>query len=188
MSIIRKIRSEYKNWTAFIIKTLPSGYIGDVLRKRYWTKRLKKVGDNAAFWRMSDIVSGDKVEIGNNFAQGQYVIIDSTDSYGIYIGNDVGIAKGSFIRAANHEYGSRDIPINKQGHSCKQVEYKSKLYSIVIEDDVWIGQNSMILSGVKIGKGSVIMVGSVVWIEDIPPYSIVAGNPASIIGKRGAAI
>lgn len=54
---------------------------------------------------------------------------------------------------------------------------------IVIEDDVWIGSNSVVLSGVTIGRGSVVGAGSVV-VKDIPPYSIAAGNPARVLRKR----
>lgn len=54
---------------------------------------------------------------------------------------------------------------------------------IIIEDDVWIGSNSVILSGVKIGRGSIIGAGSVI-TKDIEPYSIVGGNPAKILRKR----
>jgi acetyltransferase-like isoleucine patch superfamily enzyme len=54
---------------------------------------------------------------------------------------------------------------------------------VVIEDDVWIGINSVIMSGVKIGRGSVIGSNSVV-TSDVPPFSVVAGAPAKIIKKR----
>jgi len=50
----------------------------------------------------------------------------------------------------------------------------------VIEDDVWIGFKATILKGVTIGRGSVIAAGSVV-TKDVPPYTLVAGNPAQII-------
>lgn len=50
---------------------------------------------------------------------------------------------------------------------------------IVIDDDVWIGMNVIILSGVHVGKGAVIAAGTMV-TKDIPPYAIVAGNPAKI--------
>lgn len=54
---------------------------------------------------------------------------------------------------------------------------------IIVEDDVWIGFRSIILSGVHIGQGAVIAAGAVV-TKDVPPYAIVAGNPAQIIRKR----
>jgi virginiamycin A acetyltransferase len=53
----------------------------------------------------------------------------------------------------------------------------------IIGNDVWIGQNSTILPGVKIGDGAIIGMRSVVG-SDVEPYTIVAGNPAKIIRKR----
>ncbi|MBD1840582.1 MULTISPECIES: acetyltransferase [unclassified Coleofasciculus] len=53
---------------------------------------------------------------------------------------------------------------------------------VIIEEDVWIACNSIILRGVTIGKCSIIGAGSVV-TKDVPAWTIVAGNPAQIIGK-----
>lgn len=64
----------------------------------------------------------------------------------------------------------------KMGHpTCKG--------DIVVENDVWIGAKSTIMSGIKIHNGSVIGAGSVV-TKDVPPYAIVAGNPAKIVKHR----
>lgn len=54
---------------------------------------------------------------------------------------------------------------------------------LVIENDVWIGAKSLILSGLTIGNGAVVASGSVV-IKDVPPYGIVGGNPAKLIKMR----
>ena len=53
---------------------------------------------------------------------------------------------------------------------------------VVIEDNVWIGEYSTILKGVTIGRGSIVGCHSVV-TKDVPPYSIVAGNPAKVVKK-----
>ncbi len=53
---------------------------------------------------------------------------------------------------------------------------------VVIEDDVFIGARAIILKGVHIGKGAVVGAGAVV-SKDVPALSIVAGNPATIMGK-----
>lgn len=54
---------------------------------------------------------------------------------------------------------------------------------ISIGHDVWIGSQAMILSGVSIGHGAVVAARSVV-TRDVPPYTIVAGNPARVIRSR----
>ena len=54
---------------------------------------------------------------------------------------------------------------------------------VIIEDNVWIGNNVCILGGVRIGMGSIIGANTVV-TKDIPPYSIAAGVPAKIISHN----
>lgn len=54
---------------------------------------------------------------------------------------------------------------------------------IIVDDDVWIGFGSTILSGVHIGQGAVVAAGAVV-TKDIPPYAIVGGTPAQILKYR----
>ncbi len=54
---------------------------------------------------------------------------------------------------------------------------------IIVEDDVWIGTRAIILDNTKIGKGSIIGAGCIV-SKDVPPYSIVVGNPQRIIKAR----
>ncbi|WP_210438701.1 CatB-related O-acetyltransferase [Nocardioides xinjiangensis] len=55
--------------------------------------------------------------------------------------------------------------------------------AVVIGNDVWLGHQTLVLSGVTIGDGAIIGAGSVVR-HDIPPYAIVAGNPARVAGFR----
>lgn len=55
---------------------------------------------------------------------------------------------------------------------------------ITINDKAWIGFNTIILKGVTIGEGAVVAAGSVV-VEDVPPWSVVGGNPASVIKHLG---
>jgi acetyltransferase-like isoleucine patch superfamily enzyme len=54
---------------------------------------------------------------------------------------------------------------------------------IVIEDDVWIGFGAIIMSGVRIGRGSIIASGSIV-PEDVPPYSIYVPAKGRVIRSR----
>jgi acetyltransferase-like isoleucine patch superfamily enzyme len=54
---------------------------------------------------------------------------------------------------------------------------------VIIGHDVWIGEGAVVLSGVRIGNGAVIGASAVV-TRDIPPYSVVAGNPARVVKMR----
>lgn len=89
-----------------------------------------------------------------------------------------------FILSGNHQtetlftYPIQSLLTN--GHCPKDSVSKG---AVIIEDEVWIGYGALILSGVTIGKGSIIAAGSVV-TRDVPPYAIVGGNPAKIIRYR----
>jgi maltose O-acetyltransferase len=54
---------------------------------------------------------------------------------------------------------------------------------VVIGDHAWIGYRALVLPGVTIGEGGVVAAGAVV-TKDVPPYAIVAGNPARVVGQR----
>jgi acetyltransferase-like isoleucine patch superfamily enzyme/acyl carrier protein len=54
---------------------------------------------------------------------------------------------------------------------------------IVVGSDVWVAANALVLSGITIGDGAVVGMGAVV-LRDVPPYAIVFGNPARVVGKR----
>jgi acetyltransferase-like isoleucine patch superfamily enzyme len=94
---------------------------------------------------------------------------------GIRIGNHVLIGQGVNIHAESHRFADPARLIREQG-----VSYRG----IVVEDDVWIGSKATILDGVTIGRGAVIGAGAVV-TRSLPPYAIVAGVPARVVGTRG---
>jgi len=118
-------------------------------------------------------------------------IISWSDDYHIDLGKYNSIGRDcSFFLHANHRVDwlttSSQLlgPVNKDienmmfdmGHpSCKG--------NIIIENDVWIGAKSTIMSGVKIGNGAVIGATATV-TKDVPPYAIVVGNPGKIVKYR----
>lgn len=54
---------------------------------------------------------------------------------------------------------------------------------VILEDDVWLGTNVTLLNGVIVGRGAIVAAGTVCRTK-IPPYTIVAGNPAKVVGFR----
>ena len=106
----------------------------------------------------------------------------------LIIGKFVQIAHGVQIitSSANHQMdGFSAYPFAIFGEpwsSSYQAKWPNK-GDTIIGNDVWIGHQALIMPAVKIGDGAIIASRSVV-TKDVPPYSIVAGNPAKVIRKR----
>jgi len=155
-----------------------------------------------------DIRDGARIEIGrhvtlNSRNYGSHVNMHSSVKLFANINNSAVIKIGDFTRVNGSCIHAREkIEIGKNcliAPNCQifdssahdlllenpQIRINSKggSRSIKIHDHVWIGANSIILPGVTIGEGSVIGAGSVV-TRDIPPFSMAAGNPASVLKTR----
>ena len=102
----------------------------------------------------------------------------------ISIGNYSSIGQNVCIIDFNHCF--EKVTSSFINHLIFKDTFKEDIYSkgeVVIEEDVWIGSNSIVLPGIRIGRGSIIGGGSVV-TRDIPQYSIAYGNPAKVKRKR----
>jgi acetyltransferase-like isoleucine patch superfamily enzyme len=116
--------------------------------------------------------AGVGLKVGNNSSIGPYAYIGCSGY--IEIGDNVMMSPRVSIYSENHNFSETTLPMIEQGVTRSFVK---------IEDDCWLAANSVILAGVTVGKGSVVAAGSIV-TKDVPPYSIVAGNPARIIKSR----
>ncbi len=96
-------------------------------------------------------------------------------------------AETRFIMTGDHKLdaiSTYPFPIFQQGwESVFDVHDLPVKGDIVVGNDVWFGYNCMIMNGVKIGHGAIIAAGALV-AKDVPPYAIVAGNPAKIVKMR----
>ncbi|MDX1976997.1 MAG: CatB-related O-acetyltransferase [Pseudanabaenaceae cyanobacterium bins.68] len=106
----------------------------------------------------------------------------------LIIGKFCAIAwKTKFVmNGANHQLdGFSTYPFQIFGNGWENLEPQPENFkgNTVVGNDVWIGYDSLILPGVQVGDGAVIGARSVV-TRDVPPYSIVAGNPAKLIRPR----
>lgn len=183
MNIFKLIIFEIKNLLAKILISWPDTKFGNTIRVWYYSKSLKTLGIGAKI--ESGVLFGDpnSIEIGVNCLFGRNVNVNAGPCNGIFIGNDIALAEGTYVRSANHKFSNLNLPILNQGHYAKSIQYNNRIYSIVIEDNVWVGAHSVILSGAHISTGSIIGAGSRV-DGFIPPNSIVIGNPAIIVGTR----
>jgi len=115
----------------------------------------------------TEIISVSKLVIGNDCTIGNHCSLDSRG--GLTIGNRCNISSHTLFVSGKHNIHSPDF------ESCE--------LSIVVEDYVWICTRSLILGGITIGEGAVVAAGAVV-TRSVEPYTVVAGVPAKVIGKR----
>lgn len=131
------------------------------------------IGRNVKFYGISNVVVGNDVSIGADsmlMCTNAKIIIGDHVMTGPKVTLITGIHRidliGRYMTTVKH---SEKLPDNDK--------------DIIIEGDNWIGSNSIILKGVRIGRGAIVAAGAVV-TKDVPPYSICGGVPACVIKKR----
>jgi acetyltransferase-like isoleucine patch superfamily enzyme len=119
------------------------------------------------------------------------VLATRTADAQIEVGDNCGFSGTTFV-AAKHitvgdrvQIGSNASVVDTDFHPLRP-EVRRKNFNagasapIVIENDVFVGMDSLILKGVTVGEGSVVGAGSVV-SQNVPPSTVVAGNPAQVV-------
>ena len=158
-----------------IITGLRDYYLVNFKWKKYNIGKNFHAGKNVHIWAKNNIEIGDNLYIGRN----------STIECNVKFGNDILIANNvAFVGRYDHNYQEigKTIRYSSQVRD-KEYNWKELNQTTIIENDVWIGYGSIILSGVTIKSGSIIAAGSVV-TKDIDNYSIFGGSPAKKITDR----
>jgi len=191
MNIVERIKANPKLKQLVLNAMMPKNQS----RPRFWVKLFlnplkHKKGKNARICRNSriDVMPFNNFVLGDNSTIEDFctinngvgdILIGQRSRIGmsnvligpITIGNDVILAQNIVMSGLNHGYEDISIPPHNQSVTKKK---------IILEDEVWIGANSVVLAGVTIGKHAVVAAGSVV-TKNVPAYSVVVGNPAKVI-------
>jgi serine acetyltransferase len=110
------------------------------------------------------------LEIGDGTRISGHCVISAVDH--VRLGRHVLLGRNVFITDHNHGTTEPNTPIGDQDLQSIALVY--------IEDNVWLGQHSVILPGVRVGRGAVVGANSVV-LDDVPPRSVVVGAPARVV-------
>lgn len=169
-SLINEIKNIVYSFVAYYLYRLsytPSHHVRNYVYR--YVCGMKLCSDVVIYYG-AEIRDPEKIEIGEGSVIGDNSILDGRN--GIIIGRNVVFASNVSIWTEQHDHRDPWFRVETQ-----------KKTPVVIDDRVWIGPNSIILHSVHIGEGAVIAAGAVV-TKDVPPFSIVAGIPAKVIGER----
>jgi maltose O-acetyltransferase len=154
---------EFEVYFLHLLGHIPSHHI----RRFFYRLAGIKIGKGSTIHMYARFYNPKNIEIGEDTIIGEFTTLDGRDK--LKIGNHVTIASEVMIYNSEHDINDKD--------------FKSITGKLVIEDYIFIGPRVIVLPNVTIGKGAVIAAGAIV-TKDIPPYAIVAGVPAKIIGER----
>ncbi|MCX7880950.1 MAG: acyltransferase [Patescibacteria group bacterium] len=126
-----------------------------------------KIGRGSAIHMGAVFYEPKNIIIGEDTIVGEKAVLDGRDK--LIIGNHTAIAS--------------EVMIYNSEHNINDENFRAITEPVVIEDYCFIGPRTIILPGVTVGKGAIVAAGSVV-TKDVPPYAIVGGVPAKIIGER----
>ena len=135
---------------------------------------------------------GAEIHVGEGVMLEKDVRLSLADMARVYIGDGSYIGEGSHIMAANEVrigkgcaiswhvliMDTSSHPVGQEGENIETV-----IAPVIIGDRVWIGCRAVILKGVKVGEGAIIANNAVV-TKDVPPRTMVGGNPAKVL-KEG---
>ncbi len=180
----------------YLLAHIP-GSLGRWLRAGYYAKALRYLGRRAVIGEGMEIIAAENISIGDDFialrdcflcADGQGTItigdrvslatnamLNAGQRGVIAVGNDSGIGNNCVLRTSPHKYEDPTRPFKSQGHMPG---------SIIVEKDVWVAANCTLLPGTHLEQGCIIGAGRVVG-GPVKAYTVVAGNPARVVGRRG---
>lgn len=116
---------------------------------------------------------GVTVEIGDNVYIGHFFRLTSVN--GVTIATEAMIADRVYISDTNHIYEDVTQPIKRKGLRDGR--------RVIVDEGAWIGIGAVVCGNVRIGRNAVVGANAVVR-EDVPPYTVVAGNPAVVVRRH----
>jgi len=165
--IINRLKNIWLDFWLLILYEIGINVPFHSIRNFFYRISGMKIGKNSYIHMWARFFNPLGIEIGEGSIIGDHVFLDGRAP--LKIGNHVDIASHVLIYNSEHDINSEGFDPIEQ--------------SVEIDDYVFIGPRSIILPGVKIGKGAVVAAGAVV-TSDVKPFEIVGGVPAKVIGER----
>ena len=164
-----------------LITTLYKGviHVFEMIIALCYKKQMAECGHNVMIKPLSSVFKGvENFHFSSHIRIARYAVIYSTEA-NVFIGSKVEVAPYLKIISGNHSFKH----IGKYLFDGNYDKDPNDDKDVIIEGDSWLGINVTILSGVTIGRGSIIAAGAVV-NKSCPPYSIIGGVPAKVLKYR----
>lgn len=156
------------------IKALFSSFLYYLHEHVIWRRKIHSSSGNYRIHSRASIRNAQNIFLGDNVRITMDCCIWAEKNSKIVFGDNVLVGPGVKMFCGNHGTALNGIPITFQARNESD---------IIVGNDVWIGANSILVSGVKINDGAIVAAGSVV-TKDVPKNTIVGGIPARIIKVR----
>ncbi|PIP63114.1 acetyltransferase [Candidatus Roizmanbacteria bacterium CG22_combo_CG10-13_8_21_14_all_35_9] len=164
--VINRVKNIFLEFGVFLLHLV--GYIPSHCFRRFCYRLARiKIGKGSTIHTKTRFYNPRNIIIGEDTIVGEGAVLDGRAR--LIIGSHVDIAS--------------EVMIYNSQHDIENENFTAVDKPVVIEDYVFIGPRAIILPGVTIGKGAIVAAGAVV-TKDVPPYAIVGGVPAKIIGER----
>jgi maltose O-acetyltransferase len=160
---LSNILLELEIYFLHLIGHIPSHHI----RRFFYRLAGIKIGKGSTIHMYARFYDPRNIQIGEDTIIGEFSVLD-------------GRAK---LKIGSHVAVASEVMIYNSEHNINDKNFKAINEKVIIEDYVFIGARVIILPNVTIGRGAVVAAGAVV-TKDIPPFAIVGGVPAKIIGER----
>ena len=156
------------SFSSYVYGSIISFFPSHKVRRTVLSLYLAKLGKDTSVQMGCRFLNGRKVYLGDRNVINFGCLLDGR-CYTIKTGNDVSIGPEATILTL--------------GHDPQSATFADRGGDVIIGDRAWIAYRAIILPGIEIGEGAVVGAGSVV-TKNVEPYTIVAGNPAKVIGHR----
>ncbi|MDH7476407.1 MAG: acyltransferase [Microgenomates group bacterium] len=166
IKVIERIKNIFQEFEVFLLHLIGC-FPSHSLRRFFYRLAGIKIGKGSTIHMGARFYDPKDILIGDDSIIGEKAVLDGRDK--LIIGNHVALAS--------------EVMIYNSEHDINDPFFKPTTAKVIIEDYVFIGPRAIILPGVTIGKGAIVAAGAVV-NKDVPPFAIVGGVPAKIIGER----
>ena len=167
--VIDAVRWRRDVWADLRLRLLTDvGFIpSHTIRKALYRASGMTIPDSSSLHWRAEFYAPERIVIGEHCTIGDSAFLDGRS----------GLTMGNAVNLGSH------VSIYTREHDVNSAEFAETGGPVVLGDRAWVSSHAIILPGVTVGEGAVVAAGAVV-TNDVPPFAIVGGVPAKVIGER----